>query len=148
MCYMFLSIKRNIFQSMLYIPALWYFDMHCGILTYQLYVPRIFDTLKFVNKYPMFSIAAIFVKYCTTTVSWLLWCMSYFMLLRLLTAREKSLWNGTNGPLRTNLSEFFIKIRKCSFTKMHVKILSGKWKARKYIAPTRSQIMLIWIDDT
>ena len=35
----------------------------------------------------MFYIAAIFVKYCYTTGSWLFWLMSQYMLFRLLTTR-------------------------------------------------------------
>ena len=41
---------------------------------------------------------------------------------------EKSLWNGTIGPLGTNFSEIFIEIYTFSFNKMHLKISSGKWQ--------------------
>ena len=43
---------------------------------------------------PMFCITAIFVKYCFTTFSWLLYCMSQFTLFRLLTVWGNSFWNG------------------------------------------------------
>ena len=76
-CNMFLNMKRNIFISMVHIP-------HCGILTYQLYTSK-----DFIVKYPMFYIAAIFVKYWCTTGSWLFWLMSWCMLFRLPTTRGK-----------------------------------------------------------
>ena len=86
MCYMFLNIKRIIFSSMLHIPALWYF--HISVIC-----PHRFRSVKFVIT-PS-CIAAIFVKYCFTNVSWLLqriWpnlhCSGCSAL------EEKSLWNG------------------------------------------------------
>ena len=59
---MFLNIKRNTFQSMLYIPALWYFD------TSVIY-PQWFRRFKFVIIPPRFCFAAVFVKYCYTNPS-------------------------------------------------------------------------------
>ena len=44
---------------------------------------------------PMFSVAAIFVKYCYTTGSLVSQLMSQYTLFRLLTTRGKSLWNRT-----------------------------------------------------
>ena len=43
----------------------------------------------------MFCIAIIFEKYCSTTVNWFSWRISWFMLLGLLTARQKTFWNCT-----------------------------------------------------
>ena len=47
--------------------------------------------------HPRFCIAAIYVKYCFTTVSYLLYRMSYFLLFGVLAARGKSFWIGTIG---------------------------------------------------
>ena len=38
-------------------------------------------------------------------------------------------WNLSIEPLRTNFSEILIKIRPFLFTKLHLKISSGKWRA-------------------
>ena len=51
-CYMFLDIKRNIFQSMIPIPPLWYFDT-------SVICPHRYRRIKFVIIPPMFCIAAI-----------------------------------------------------------------------------------------
>ena len=70
----------------------------------------------------MFCIIAIFVKYCSTIVSWLLQRTSQFALFRLLTARGKALWNGTivnparSSPsyiLNTNWSPVICGARRC-----------------------------------
>ena len=63
---MFLNMKRNLFQSMLHIPALWYFD------TSITYPPMISESQTCCNT-ATFCMAAIFVKYCNTTGSYNPW---------------------------------------------------------------------------
>ena len=46
--------------------------------------------------------------------------------------RQAIIWTNGGilliGPLKTNFSEIFIEIHKFSFTKMHLKMSSGKWR--------------------
>ena len=46
--------------------------------------------------------------------------------------RQAIIWTNTGilliGPLRTNFSEIIIEIYSFSFKKMHLKMLSGKWR--------------------
>ena len=37
-------------------------------------------------------------------------------------------WNSLTGPLETNLNEILIEIHAFSFTKIHLKMSSGKWR--------------------
>ena len=91
---------------MLHIPALWYFDI-------SEISPYIFRRFKFAIILPMFCIAAIFVKYCYTTVSWLLKCMSWFVLFRMLITRGKN--HCEMGLLFYNsfIFPFFLQIISC-----------------------------------
>ena len=66
-CYMFLNMKRNIFWSMLHIPALCYFDL--SVICIHRFRRICYNT-------HLLCIATICVKYCSITVSWLLWCLS------------------------------------------------------------------------
>ena len=62
-----LNIKRNIFYSVLPIPALWYFGTS---VTYP--PPPMISQSQISCNTHTFYISAIFVKYCYTTGSWLL----------------------------------------------------------------------------
>ena len=54
-------------------------------------IPQWFCRVEFVIIPPTFCISAIFVKYCYTTGSWLLYLMCYYTLFGLLTARGEIL---------------------------------------------------------
>ena len=62
-------------------PALQYFDIS---VTYP-------QGFQICYNNPMFYVAAIFVKYCYTTGSWLFWVVTKYALFGLLTARGKSI---------------------------------------------------------
>ena len=65
--------------------------------------------------------------------------------------RQAIIWTNAGilliGPLGTNFSEILIRIQTFSFTKMHLKMLSAKWRPfclglnvfRKHVAPNRWQ---------
>ena len=62
---------------------------HILVLWHISNMPPLILWSHFFYNTPVFCIAAIFLKYCSTTVSWLLYRMSWFTLFSLLTPREK-----------------------------------------------------------
>ena len=71
---MFLNIKRNIFKSMLHTPAPWRFDI-------SVIYPQGFHKSQICYDPPILYIAAIFVKYCYTSGSWLFCLLAYILCL-------------------------------------------------------------------
>ena len=104
-----LNIKRNIFWSVLHIPALWYFG---SSVTYPPWLRRV----KLVVIPPCFCIAAIFVKYCYT-----IGCYNSWANLRcsgMLSARGKIIVkqvysNWSYSPERPNLGQIWRFLAPC-----------------------------------
>ena len=83
---------------------------------------------------PIFCIAAIFVKHCSTTVSWFLQRMSQLTLFRLLTARGKIIVKR----------DYSLVCIACEIVYGHMLFSTRYWNLKYFVLHYQSDIDQIW----